>query len=761
MFEKLPEILKKEAGFILWRYEERKGKPTKVPYRINGAKADATSRSHFSSFDAVKCVFDKGGYNGIGIFVEPKFSAIDIDGCVTDSRLTELAKDIINRMDSYTEYSPSGKGVRIFIDTTDAVFDKEKYYINNRKIHVEAYTENKYVSATGNAICEKSVRKCGDDFVKFLETYMVKPEPQKPKATPPGSFLSDAAVIDLAMSAANSEKFRKLWNGDTARYASQSEADLALCSILAFYCGGDAEQIDRLMRMSDLCRDKWDGDDYSKRTIEKAVSGTTEFYKPVAVSSASQDFNDVAQKLIGLNVITNKRYAGNDIGFGRLFADVFKDIARFVSERKKWFVFDGSRWVADSAGLLVTELGKDLADALLVYASTIHDEEKRSLILSWCKKWVQRRFRDIYTREAQSIYPISVTVLDKDEYLFNCVNCTVDIRTGKPHEHTPDDYITKISTVRFDPDADYPRWNSFLFEIMSGDTEKLRYLQKTLGYGLTANTRFECMFFYYGETTRNGKGTLVESVLAVMGDYGITVRPETIMQKTINNSHAPSEDIARLANIRFANISKPDKGLRLSGGQLKNMIGNDTLNARFLNENSFDFKPTFKMYINTNYLPVITDMTLFGSDRIIIVPFNRHFSDGEQDKGLKEEFRTPEAQSAILNWLIEGYRLLEKEGFRMPVCVSDAVASYYHDSNKTVQFIEDVLTEDASDEIRTSALYDTYRTWCYENGCYTENSRNFLSELRKYCDIRRKRPQDGGEKTTMLTGYKFKNTLLT
>ena len=125
---------------------------------------------------------------------------------------------------------------------------------------------------------------------------------------------------------------------------------------------------------------------------------------------------------------------------------------------------------------------------------------------------------------------------------------------------------------------------------MSGDAEKLRYLQKTLGYGLTANTRFECMFFYYGETTRNGKGTLVESVLAVMGDYGITVRPETIMQKTINNSHAPSEDIARLTNIRFANISEPDKSLRLSGGQLKNMTGNDTLNARFLNADLVRFR---------------------------------------------------------------------------------------------------------------------------------------------------------------------------
>jgi len=760
MYEKLPNTLKRDAGFILWKYEIRKGKPTKVPYRANGAKADPTNRKHFSSFEAVKAMMDKGGYDGIGIFVEPRFSAIDIDDCVTESGFTDMAENIISLMGSYTEYSPSGKGIRILIDTTDAVFDKEKYYVNNRKLHFEAYTEKKYVTVTGNAIWEKPIRKCGEDFTAFLERYMVKPQQTEMKIAPLGSFLSDAAIIDIAMSAANSEKFRKLWNGDITDYASYSEAELALCSILAFYCGGDEDQIDRLVRMSDLCRDKWNREDYSRRTIEKAVSGTTEFYKPLSVPSASMDFNDAAQKLVSLDIVSNKRYAGNDIGFGRLFADVFKDIARFVSERKKWFVFDGTRWVADSAGLLVTELGKDLADALLIYASTLHDEDKRSLILAWCKKWVQRRLRDVYIREAQSVYPLSVAVFDKNDYLFNCSNCTVDIRSGNSHEHTPTDFITKISPVKFDPSAVHPRWNRFLVEIMSGEEDKLRYLQKTLGYGLTANTRFECLFFYYGETTRNGKGTLVESILSVMGDYGVTVRPETIMQKNNSNSHSPSEDIARLAGIRFANISEPDKGIRLSGGQLKAMTGNDTLNARFLNENSFDFKPTFKMYINTNYLPVITDMTLFKSNRIIIVPFNRHFTDADQDKGLKEEFRKPEAQSAILNWLIEGYRLLDKEGFSMPMCVSDAVASYYHDSNKTVQFMEDILIEDTDGEVRTSAVYDAYRSWCYENGCYTENSRNFLAELRKHADIRRKRPQDGGEKTTLLIGYRFKNTLL-
>ena len=180
----------------------------------------------------------------------------------------------------------------------------------------------------------------------------------------------------------------------------------------------------------------------------------------------------------------------------------------------------------------------------------------------------------------------------------------------------------------------------------------------TLGYGLTGDTRYECMFFYYGATTRNGKGTLMESTLNVMGDYGITVRPETIAAKSTSNSQNPTEDIARLAGVRFANISEPRRGLVLNEAQIKSMTGNDTLNARFLHENSFDLKPQFKLYVNTNYLPAITDMTLFSSGRIVIIPFDRHFEEWEQDQNLKYEFSKPMVKSAILNWLIEGYTLL-------------------------------------------------------------------------------------------------------
>lgn len=256
--------------------------------------------------------------------------------------------------------------------------------------------------------------------------------------------------------------------------------------------------------------------------------------------------------------------------------------------------------------------------------------------------------------------------------------------------------------VDYDPLAKSERFNSFVDEIMSSDKEKTLFLKKFLGYAVTGETKYECMFFLYGETTRNGKGTLMESVLSVMGDCGKAVRPETIAVKSNPNSSQPSEDIARLAGIRFANIAEPRRGLCLNAAQVKSMTGNDTLNARFLHENSFDFKPQFKLYVNTNYLPVISDMTIFSSHRVHIIPFDRHFEEDEQDKTLKHEFLKDEAKKAILNWLVDGFYLLKKEGFKPPKCVKDATLSYARDSDKIAQFAEDELVADDTTEVRTA-----------------------------------------------------------
>ena len=452
----------------------------------------------------------------------------------------------------------------------------------------------------------------------------------------------------------------------------------------------------------------------------------------------------------------NPRYLSTDIGNSRLYSDYYSGVARYVPERKLWYIFRGKRWEPDIGGLKAMELCKKLANALMVYAFNISDEQLRKDYIDRCKKWQARRTRETILKDAQGVYPIPMDAFDTDPFLFNCQNGTIHLKDMTFLPHAPEDKITKISDVIYDPDARCDRFDRFVDEIMSGDQDRARFLQRSLGYALSGDTRFECLFILYGATTRNGKGTLMESVLRVMGEYGSTVRPETISMKQNASSQNPTEDIARLAGIRFANISEPSRGLLLNAAQVKSMTGNDTLNARFLHENSFDFQPQFKIYMNTNYLPVITDMTLFSSGRIMIIPFERHFEGDQQDKSLKQTFMLPENQSAILNWLLEGYKALKLEGLFIPDSVRFATERYRHESDKVGLFIEDEMEPVSNAEERTSAVYDRYKKWCDANGCFAENTRNFKQILAMYGRVERKRPYAGGSETTMLIGFRLR-----
>lgn len=766
-YDKLPPGLKEETTFCLYKLEPGKdGKKKKVPYQTSGARADPGNKAHLTDFTTAYETYRNGGYDGIGLSVAEDMAAVDIDGCVVDCKLNPFAQEIVDKLGTYAEFSPSGTGVHIWGRAPNLLYDKAKYYRKNSEIGLEVYVgkhTTRFLTLTGETINDLDVNDCSEALQELLDTYMVRPIAEEPSVEAPGSFLSDDSVVAKMLSAKNAENTKALWEGQIPEEKSHSEADMSLCMILAFWCGGDAEQMDRLFRQSGLMRDKWDerhgADTYGNLTINNAIRQCREFYKPMGISLAEADFNDIATVLLDLQPESHRRYRNGDLGNGRLFADVFKDVARYVTERRMWYIYDSIRWVSDVGSLKAMELCKDLADAMTLYATVIADEGVRTAFLETCKKWQQRRFRETFLKEAQSVYPIYMKCFDTDIYLFNCKNGTLDLKSGIFREHRPEELITKVSMVEYVPDATNERFCKFVEEITSSDQEKAIFLQEALGYGISGDTRYECMFFIYGETTRNGKGTLMESVLSVMGDYGRAVRPETIALKSNNNSSNPTEDIARLAGIRFANISEPSRGLFLNAAQVKNMTGNDTLNARFLHENSFDFKPQFKLYVNTNYLPVINDMTIFSSNRVHIIPFDRHFEEWEQDKSLKLEFVTDGAKSAILNWLIEGFQLLQKEGFKPPKSVIDATAAYSHDSNKIVQFAEDTLVEDTGAEVRTSVVYAHYKQWCSDNGCFSENSRNFNQELRKFGRVERKRPQSGGEKTTMLIGYRLKDTI--
>ena len=752
-YNNLPAELRRNGSFCLWKRENQKGRLTKVPYKTNGYRARSTEKADFCNFDtAVKCAKN---FDGIGLGIFDGFCAVDIDHCVKDGVLSDLANEIVNTIVSYTEYSPSGEGVRIIFKAQGVDYDKQRYYINNHKLGLEIYVSgctNKYVTLTGNVIKNLPINDCSTELSLVLDYYMKKGEDKKPesKIQDTTTYLSDDEVITKALNAKNGDKFRRLWSGNFD--SSHSEADLALCSHLAFWCGGDTAQMDRLFRKSALYRDKWERDDYRENTLSTAVRGCREFYSPIVKTTASEDFSK-AQKLIELGVFDRSKYPWSDIGAGKIFADFYKDCLRYVPERKSWFYYKDGIWQADTGNLYAMKCCMELADLMYSLALDIKDEDKRKRYIKYVTKWQSHSNRVNILKDAQVYYPISYGDFDSDIYIFNCKNGTLHLDTMEFSEHNPSDKLTKISEVVYNPDAVCPRFEDFVNEICQSDKDKAKFLQKAFGYSLSGDTRYECLFILYGATTRNGKGTLCESVLKVLGDYGITSRPETISLKINQSSNSPSEDIARLSGVRFVNISEPGKGLTLDAAKLKTMTGNDTINARFLHENSFDYKPQFKLYINTNYLPVVNDMTLFSSGRIITIPFERHFEEYEQDKSLKTEFAKEESQSAILNWLIDGYKMQRDEGLQLPQSVKSATDSYRNDSDKIRCFAADCLIRDANGEEKTADVYSRYQAWCGENGYFAEGMRTFKQSLLTFADVRKKRPKAGGTATNMLIGY--------
>lgn len=259
-FENIPQYLKTHGQFCNWLAEEQKGRITKVPY-IPGTKIRA-SVNNPSTFRPFSVAASAAGYDGIGIRVSDRIVGIDLDHCIEDDLILPWAQEIVDHFHgTYIEVSPSGTGIRIFCLLSDGFsYDTSTY--NIKKGDIEVYIPghtNRFLTVTGNALADVNVVEMAEALAWLLETHMRRLTPLPTATIVPGeSYLSDEEVIVKAFSAHNGEKFRLLWSGDITGYRSHSEADAALLAILAFWCGGDQEQMDRLFRQSCLMRDKWD-----------------------------------------------------------------------------------------------------------------------------------------------------------------------------------------------------------------------------------------------------------------------------------------------------------------------------------------------------------------------------------------------------------------------------------------------------------------------------------------------------------------------
>ena len=424
-----------------------------------------------------------------------------------------------------------------------------------------------------------------------------------------------------------------------------------------------------------------------------------------------------------------KAYKWDDKGNGELYADIFQKVVRWNVTVKEWFHYTGQIWTEDTGGMIASRLAKQLADALLMYCTTIDDEKTRADYIKHVAKLGQLKFRQTMLTDARDKYFLSSEMLDKDKYILNVENGVLDLRTMKFMKHDPSQLLSKMCRVTYDPDARGERWTAFINSVMMGDTEKIDFLQRILGYSLTGNTQEETCYILYGQSTRNGKSTLVETIGYLLDGYALNMRPESLAQKKDNDSRRASSDIARLKDCRFLNASEPPKRMIFDVALLKTLLGRDTITARFLHQNEIQFTPSYKLFINTNYLPLITDETLFTSGRITVITFDRHFKPEEQDKHLKDRLRDPETLSGVLNWCIEGLKKYMQSGAKPPQAVIDATEDYRRSSDKLGQFFSERMEKSPGRNTSAGAVYTVYSTWCADNGYGCENKGNFFADL--------------------------------
>ncbi len=286
-YKNIPESLKKLNQWVCFKleYNKKKGKYDKIPKDPKtGYNAKANDPATWSDYQTAVNAVSKYGFDGIGIEFANGIFGVDLDGVVKDGKLTPEAQDIIKTLDSYTEYSPSGTGVHILCKGTIPPKDR-------RKGNVEMYSEGRFFTVTGNVLGEpKDIQERTAQAAIVHAKYLKREEP---KATnqPQELNLSDSELINKAMSAKNGHVFQALWNGDISGYPSQSEADLALCNLLAYWTNGNAYRMDALFRQSGLYReDKWNrrhgADTYGNMTINKALSDFTP-YEKTAPSAAT------------------------------------------------------------------------------------------------------------------------------------------------------------------------------------------------------------------------------------------------------------------------------------------------------------------------------------------------------------------------------------------------------------------------------------------------------------------------------------------
>lgn len=347
-------------------------------------------------------------------------------------------------------------------------------------------------------------------------------------------------------------------------------------------------------------------------------------------------------------------------GLARWFTRTYRDYRR-LHDRGRWLKWDGSRWRVDStAGIFA-----NIRDFLRLRSrNDAPDEATRKRLRSAQTVAAVERLC-----QSEPKWATTLDMWDADPWALCTPGGVVDLRTGSLQPSNPAQLNMKQTAVT--PGGECPQWLEFLRVVTDGDGELADFLQRVAGYALTGSTREHALFFAYG-TGRNGKGVFKDTLAGILGDYSTTAPMESFTET--RGEHHPT-DLAGLVGARLVSASETEEGRRWNESRIKALTGGDTISARFMRGDFFEFQPTFKLFIAGNHRPRLQSVDEAMRARLHLIPFTVTIPPERRDLDLAEKLRAE--WPGILNWMIAGCLDYQSRGLAPPARVRAATADYF------------------------------------------------------------------------------------
>ncbi|MDO4680926.1 MAG: phage/plasmid primase, P4 family [Aerococcus sp.] len=737
-----PEELLTLNQWGLWRYQERNGKLTKIPINPQtNTPAKTNDPTTWGSYEEAAAALGPLQADGLGFLITPPYIGIDLDH--VEEELEKYQHDdieenkvfeIITAFQSYTEISPSGKGIHII--TKGKIPGPDR-----RRGNVEMYDGGRFFTMTGNQLDGfHEVTEATEMAMDRIYRKYIRRKNNITRVHFGGHGmqhdLSDMEVVTRIEHSQQAEKFKALMKGGwREHYKSQSEADMALANILAFWCAKDFDQMDRLFRQSSLMRDKWDEPrgkaKYGEATLYKAIHDTPDVYVP------KPDDPNFGYKFTFLE--KDKEYpprSWDDTGNAQRFMDRYGDIVKYSYKHKKFYVYDGTKWTIDTMGMvprLIDSVVDQMANEKLHIPDDMDETDAQKAWKRHLKMSRSHRSKENIQKELMHLTAVSTEEFDRDDTLLNTPNGYLELTTGLLKAHDKLKMFTRQTGVGYSDHVPPDTYLAFLDDIFNGDQEKIDFFQRCVGYTFCGSTKEQVMFICHG-IGRNGKSVLMEVLTDIAGTYAASIRADSLMVK---NKPTPGNDIARLQGARMVTSSEPNEGFRFDEGLIKQLTGGDKVTARFLYGEDFEFVPKFKLWITTNHKPIIrgTDDGIWR--RMILIPFEVQIPLDKVDKDLKPKLLRE--GPGILDWIIEGYRKWQKEGLNSPQSIIQASQDYRTDMDVLEHFIQDECERVEGGRAPAGDLYRHYKVWADESGEYKMNKNMFGKKMKeKFPNVRPK-----------------------